>query len=204
MLEIIVMASGRGSNLIAIQEAVESGMLKGNIRAVISNKKEAPALIYAESKGIRALWFDPDGRGGRLEYERKILAEVNRVGSDCIVLAGYTLMLGIDFIRDYGKPIFNIHPALLPSFPGLTAQKDAVEYGVKCSGCTVHFVDEGMDTGPIIAQRAVPVLEYDDEESLSARILEEEHKLYPEVLTMMAQGRIHLLDGRVFIDLLVR
>jgi phosphoribosylglycinamide formyltransferase-1 len=204
MLGIIVMASGRGSNLIAIQEAIENGVLKGNIRAVISNKKEASALAYAESKGIRALWFDPKDRSGRQEYERKILAEADRIGSDCIVLAGYTLMLSVGFIRDYGKPILNLHPALLPSFPGLTAQKDALEYGVKYSGCTVHFVDEGMDTGPIIAQKVVPVMEFDSEETLSARILEEEHKLYPEVLTMMAQGRIHILDRKVFVDLLDR
>ena len=202
MLEIIVLASGRGSNLMAIQEAIESGYLKGNIRAVISNKKDAPALAFAEGKGIHATWLDPKGEGGRADYEDKLLREVMRVGSDCIALAGYTLMLSAGFIRDYGKPIVNIHPSLLPSFPGMTAQKDALAYGVKYSGCTIHFVDEGMDTGPIIAQRVVPVLDTDDEASLSARILAEEHKLYAEVLILMAQGRIHLIDGRVYIDLL--
>jgi len=202
MLEIIVFASGRGSNLMAIQEAIESGYLKGNIRAVISNKEDAPALAFAEKKGISAFWIDPKNEGGRPGFERKALQEAERIGSDCIALAGYMLMLSKDFIKDYGKPIMNIHPSLLPSFPGLTAQKDALDYGVKFSGCTVHFVDEGMDTGPIIAQRTVPVYDTDDEESLSARILEEEHKLYPEVLTLMAQGRIHLIDRKVYIDLL--
>jgi phosphoribosylglycinamide formyltransferase-1 len=204
MLEIIVMASGRGSNLAAIQEAIESGGLDGSIRAVICNKKDAPALAYAESKGMPALWFDPGCQGGRQEYERKILDEVARIGCDCIALAGYTLMLSGWFIREYGKPILNIHPSLLPAFPGLTAQRDAIEYGVKYSGCTVHFVDEGLDTGPIIAQRALPVMDYDDEASLSARILEEEHKLYPEVLSMMAHRRIHMIGRKVFVDLLYR
>ena len=204
MLNIIVMASGRGSNLKAIQEAIENGLLNCSIRAVIGNVQDAPALSYAESKGIRALWFDPGDKGGRQAYERKILDEVARIESDCIALAGYTLMLSAAFIVEYGKPILNIHPSLLPAFPGLTAQKDAVDYGVKFSGCTVHFVDEGMDTGPIIAQRAVPVMDYDDEESLSARILEEEHKLYPEVLSMMASGRIHRIERKIFVDLLYR
>ncbi|MCL1805151.1 MAG: phosphoribosylglycinamide formyltransferase [Clostridiales bacterium] len=202
MLEIIIFASGRGSNLMAIQEEIESGRLKGNIRAVISNKEDAPALSFAQSKGINAIWIDPKAEGGRRGFERKALQEIGRIGSDCIALAGYMLILSGEFIRDYGKPILNIHPALLPSFPGATAQKDAIEYGVKYSGCTVHFVDEGVDTGPIIAQRAVPVLDADDVESLSARILAEEHKLYPEVLTLMAQGRIHLIDHKVYIDLL--
>ena len=202
MLEIIVLASGRGSNLAAIQEAIESGYLKGNIRAVISDNKGAAALAYAEGKGINAIWIDPAGDGGRRAYEERMLQEVLRIGSDCLVLAGYRLILGEGFIRGYGKPITNIHPALLPSFPGLTAQRDALAYGVKYSGCTVHFVDEGMDTGPIIAQRPAPVYEYDDEESLSARILAEEHKLYPEVLALMAQGRIHVIEKKVYIDLL--
>ena len=202
MLELIVFASGRGSNLMAIQDEIENGRLKGNIRAVVSNRRDAPALAYATEKGFNVIYDDPNGEGGRTGYEKRVLREVERIGSDCIALAGYMLMLGGKFIREYGKPIVNIHPSLLPAFPGLNAQKKALDYGVRFSGCTVHYVDEGMDTGPIIAQKPVPVLDTDDEESLAGRILEEEHKLYPEVLTLMAQGRIHRIDRKVYIDLL--
>ena len=200
MLEIIVLASGRGSNLIAIQEAIESGSLDGRIKAVISNRKDARALAYASDKGIEALWLDPGRKAERKAYDSRLYREVERIGSDCLVLAGYDLLLDWAYFRQYNKPVLNIHPALLPSFPGMTAQKDALEYGVKISGCTVHFVDAGMDTGPIIAQRTVAVLDSDDEETLAARILEEEHKLYPEVLSLLAQGKLRREGRRVRIE----
>ncbi len=200
MLNIIVLASGRGSNLVAIQEAIEKGELAGQIRAVISNKKEAVALVFAAAKGIPALWVNPKEADGRQGYERRLLKAVEEIGSDCLVLAGYMLMLGSEFIQGYGKPILNIHPALLPAFPGGTAQKDALAYGVKYSGCTVHFVDEGMDTGPIIAQTPVPVLDDDDEEALAARILAEEHKLYAKVLSWLAQGKISRQGRKVTVS----
>jgi phosphoribosylglycinamide formyltransferase-1 len=200
MLNMIVLASGRGSNLAAIQGAIESGELAGRIRGVISNKQEAAALAFAAAKGIPAIWLDPKGEDGRQGYESRLLREVERLGSDCLVLAGYMLILSGGFIRGYGKPILNIHPALLPAFPGTTAQRDALAYGVKYSGCTVHFVDEGMDTGPIIAQRPVPVLDSDDEAALSARILAEEHKLYVNVLSWLAQGKIQRQGRKVSVS----
>ena len=196
MLEMIVLASGRGTNLMAIQEAIEKGLLDGRIQAVISNREAAPALAFATMKGIPSLWVNAKEEDGRQGYEQRLLREIGKAGSDCLVLAGYMLMLSGAFIRDYGKPILNIHPALLPSFPGASAQKDALAYGVKYSGCTVHFVDEGMDTGPIIAQSPVPVLDADNEETLSARILTEEHKLFPAVLALLSQGRIRR-NGRI-------
>lgn len=199
MLNMIVLASGRGSNLVAIQEAIDRGELTGQIRAVISNKKEAGALAFAAKRGIPALWINPKEADGRQGYERRLLGAVEEMGSDCLVLAGYMLLLGSEFIQGYGKPILNIHPALLPAFPGGSAQKDALEYGVKYSGCTVHFVDEGMDTGPIIAQTPVPVLDSDDEAALAARILAEEHKLYAKVLSWLAQGRISRQGRKVMI-----
>ena len=195
MLNIIVLASGRGSNLMAIQAAIEEGQLDGEIKAVISNRRHAAALAYATEKGIPAIWISQEEEGSRKAYEKRLYQEVERIGSDCLVMAGYDLLLDWDYFQQYGKPILNIHPALLPSFPGMTAQKDALAYGVKYSGCTVHFVDAGMDSGPIIAQTPVPVLETDDQESLSQRILAEEHKLYVYVLTMLAQGRI-MREGR--------
>ena len=196
MLDIVVLASGRGSNLAAIHDAIENGEIDGRIRAVISNNKDAAALTYASGKDIEAVWVNPDEGDGRKGYEGRLLSEIQRIGSDCLVLAGYMYLVSGAFINAYGKPILNIHPALLPSFPGVSAQQDALTYGVKYSGCTVHFVDEGMDTGPIIAQTPVPVLEGDDEETLSARILIEEHKLYPRVLALLAQGKINR-DGRI-------
>jgi phosphoribosylglycinamide formyltransferase-1 len=196
----VVLVSGYGTNLMAIQEAVEAGWLDGRIMAVISNKKDAHALDYAREKGLPAMWLDPKEAGGRTAYEARLLGRIGEAGADCLVLAGYMLLLSGEFIHRFGKPILNIHPSLLPSFPGTTAQKDAVAYGVKYSGCTIHFVDEGMDSGPIIAQAVAPVLETDDEQSLAARILVEEHKLYPRVLALLAQGKIRREGRKVCID----
>ncbi|MCL2121582.1 MAG: phosphoribosylglycinamide formyltransferase [Clostridiales bacterium] len=196
MLAMIVLVSGRGSNLMSIQAAIEKGALDGRINAVISNKREAAALAFAKEKGLPAVWMNPKEEDGRMGYENRLFSEIEKIGSDCLVLAGYSFLLNWDVFRHYGKPILNIHPALLPAFPGMTAQRDALAYGVKYSGCTVHFVDGGMDSGPIIAQKPVPVMDLDDEERLSARILAEEHKLYPEVLTWLARGRIRR-DGRI-------
>jgi phosphoribosylglycinamide formyltransferase-1 len=184
----------------AISAAIERGALPGRVKAVISNRKDAPALGFASEKGIEAIWIDPKMEDGRQGYERRLLQEVERVGSDCLVLAGYMLMLRGEFIRGYGKPILNIHPSLLPAFPGLTAQRDALAYGVKYSGCTVHFVDEGMDTGPVIAQAPVPVYDSDDADALTARILEQEHKLYPSALALLAQGKLNRIGRKVFIN----
>ncbi|MDR1193765.1 MAG: phosphoribosylglycinamide formyltransferase [Peptococcaceae bacterium] len=200
MLNIVILVSGRGSNFMSIHSAIKSGRLDGKITGVISSKENAPALAYAKGEGIPAFWLNPQAGDGRLGYEERLLRTITELGSDCLALAGYLLLLSGNFIRRYGKPILNIHPALLPAFPGLTAQRDAVAYGVKYSGCTVHFVDAGMDSGPIIAQAVVPVLETDQEDSLAARILATEHQLYPEVLALMAEGRIHLTGRKVTID----
>ena len=199
MLKMVVLVSGYGTNLMAIQEAVEAGWLKGEITGVISNNEEAHGLCYAREKALPAFYLNPREEGGRAGYEKRLLALVEECGADCLVLAGYMLLLGGEFIRAFAKPILNIHPALLPAFPGTTAQKDAIEYGVKYSGCTVHFVDEGMDTGPIIAQAVVPIFETDHEQSLAGRILVEEHKLYPRVLALLAEGKIRLEGRKVYI-----
>ena len=199
MLKLIVLASGRGSNLMAIQRAIEHDGLACRILAVLSNKKDAPALGFAAAKGIPALWVDPKVEGGRQVYEKNLLAAIDGFDSDCLVLAGYMLLLGAGFIRAYGKPILNIHPSLLPLFPGLSPHKEALEQGVRISGCTVHFVDAGIDTGPIVAQAAVPVFSSDDEDTLRDRILQAEHKLYPATLALMAQGRVKLEGRRVII-----
>lgn len=199
MLRMVVLASGRGSNLLAILEAIESGRLSGQVAAVISDKEDAKALDHARARQITAQWVNPKLGDGKAGYEQRLLDAVKTYSPDCIVLAGYMRILGSQFVHDAGVPIFNIHPALLPSFPGLHAQAQAVDYGVRYSGCTVHFVDEGVDTGPIIDQAVVPVLPEDTEETLSARILAEEHRLYSQVLEQYSQGRIRREGRRVTI-----
>lgn len=200
MLRMVVIASGRGSNLQAIFAAIDAGSLAGQVAAVISDKEDAKALDHARERQIPALWINPKLDDGKAGYERRLLDAVMAHEPDCIVLAGYMRILGSDFVHQSGKPIFNIHPALLPSFPGLHAQAQAIRYGVRYSGCTVHFVDEGVDTGPIIDQAVVPVLPEDTEDTLAARILAEEHKLYSQVLALYSQGRIRREGRRVTID----
>jgi len=198
MLKMAVLASGRGSNLLAILQAIEQGNLCAQVTCVISDKQEAKALDHARERHIPAVWVNPKMEDGKAGYERRLLDTVLKHEPDCVVLAGYMRILGADFIRKMNElaiPILNIHPSLLPSFPGLHAQAQAVEYGVRYSGCTVHFVDEGVDTGPIIAQAVVPVLQDDDADSLAGRILQEEHRLYPQVLSWLQEGRIRR-EGR--------
>lgn len=196
MLSLVVLASGRGSNFLAIQEAIEAGTLDAKIVLLLSDKPEAKALSIARAHGIPAKAFPPSAFSDQNAYEQALLDEIRQGPCDLIILAGYMKILGAAFIEAAPAPILNIHPSLLPSFPGLHAQRQAVQYGVKVSGCTVHFVDSGLDSGPIIAQRAVPVYGDDNEESLSARILVEEHQLYSEVLRWFAAGRVEL-DGRI-------
>lgn len=206
LLKIAVLVSRRGSNLQAIIDSIGSGELPAEILCVISDKPGAFGLERARKHGIQAVVVDykriagddakTRGRASlRDAYESILLETLKRYNPDLICLAGYMRIVGKDVISAFKNRIVNIHPALLPSFPGLDSQKQALEYGVKISGCTVHFVDEGCDTGPVILQKSVPVLEGDTEASLSARILEQEHKAYPEAIRLIAEGRVRI-EGR--------
>jgi phosphoribosylglycinamide formyltransferase-1 len=175
--KLAILLSGRGSNFVAIHEAIRRGDLKAEICCVISNVPEAAGLARARDFGLRALSIPSRGIE-RAEYDRLLLNALRPYAPDLVCLAGFMRVLSPVFLAEYRGRVLNIHPALLPSFPGLHAQRQALEHGVKVTGCTVHLVDEGVDTGPILLQRAVPVLEGDTEESLSARILEQEHDLY--------------------------
>jgi phosphoribosylglycinamide formyltransferase-1 len=199
MINIGVLASGRGTNLLAIIEAVEEEKIEGRISIVISDSQDAFALKRAEQHNIEARYINFREFKDREDYDRKIIKTLKDKRVDLVVLAGYMRILTHYFINAYKNKIMNIHPALLPSFPGLHAQKQAVEYGVKVSGCTVHFVDEGVDLGPIILQKAVEVKDDDTEESLAERILKEEHQIYPRAIQLFSQGRLIIKDRKVFI-----
>jgi phosphoribosylglycinamide formyltransferase-1 len=192
-----VLVSGRGSNLQAIIDAIERGEIQARIALVISDKKDAFALPPARKHGIEALFIDPKAYESREDHERAMGDELEKRGVELICLAGYMRILSPYFVQRFKWRIMNIHPALLPSFPGLHGQKQALDYGVKISGCTVHFVDEETDHGPIIIQAAVPVLEDDDEETLAARIMEYEHKIYPRAIQLYAQWRLEIQGRRV-------
>lgn len=179
---IAILISGRGSNMVALAGAVQNGTIPNTeIAIVISDQPNAPGLAIAAERGIKALAIERAGRK-REEHEREIISVLRKEQVDLICLAGYMRVLSPYFVDAFKGRIVNIHPSLLPSFPGLDAQRQALEHGVKISGCTVHFVDNTLDGGPIIAQRAVPVLDGDTVEKLSARILEQEHILYPEAV----------------------
>jgi phosphoribosylglycinamide formyltransferase-1 len=193
-----VLASGRGSNLEALMSSSREGRLDADIVIVISDREKAAALEKARSAGIEARHVDPGPKRAHLgrEAESEIIELLEKRQVDLIALAGFMRILGAGMVQHFKGRIMNIHPSLLPSFPGLHVQRKALEYGVKVSGCTVHFVDEGVDTGPIIIQAAVPILEGDDEEALSQRILKEEHRIYPEAVQLFAEGRL-VIEGRV-------
>ncbi len=195
-LQLAVLASGRGSNFLAILKAIEQGQLNARICVLISDKGNAPALQRAQEAGIPACFIDPKIYPDKQAYETEIVNQLTAMNIDLVILAGYMRLVGQVLLAAFPQRILNIHPALLPSFPGLHAQRQAVDYGVKFSGCTVHFVDEGMDTGKIIAQQVVPVYPDDNENTLSDRILIEEHKLYPQVLQWIAEGRINAGSGQ--------
>ncbi len=189
-----VLVSGRGSNLQALIERLPE--LPVEISVVISDAPAAFALERARRAGIPALVIEAGGKS-RQEFELALVAGLRQYKVDFVVLAGFMRLVGPEFLAQAPGPVINIHPALLPAFPGLHAQAQALAYGVKVSGCTVHFVDEGMDSGPIIAQRAVPVLDSDDADSLAERILEQEHILLPEVVGLLAAGRVVLENKKV-------
>ena len=198
-MRIAVLASGRGSNLQALIDAWQDGVLPIDIVAVGSDNPEAFALERAKKAGIQTMAFAAENYPSRQVQEQAILEWLSSYGVQLLVLAGYMRVLGESFIRSANFPILNIHPSLLPAFPGLHAQRQALEYGVKVTGCTVHFVDEGLDSGPIILQEAVPVFETDTEDVLSERILEVEHRLYPEAVRLVAAGKICRDNRRVMI-----
>lgn len=194
-MNIVVLISGRGSNLQAIINAVEAGKISAKVSCVISNVPSAFGLERAKQHNIQTSIVNSKDFKDKTGYEAALLKAIDEHSPDLICLAGYMRIVGADIIKKYKGKIINIHPALLPSFPGLHGQKQALDYGVKVSGCTVHFVDEGCDTGPVILQRTVPVLENDTEATLSARILEEEHKAYPEAIRLFTQGKLKI-EGR--------
>lgn len=203
-LRVAVLASGRGSNLQAIIDGIEASQVQATIVAVISNKKDAVALERARKHGIKDLFVDPKPFAGqpdsREAYDRALLAMLQQHDVELVLLAGYMKIVTAVLVNAYANRMMNIHPSLLPSFPGLDVQKKAIEWGCKLAGCTVHFVTEGVDEGPIILQAAVPVLDDDSSETLAARILVQEHKLYPRAVQLFAEGRLRVEGRRVFIE----
>ena len=191
-----ILISGRGSNFLAIADAIAGHRLDAEIAVVISNHPEAPGLAAARERGLTAVVLPSKGLD-REAYDRQLIAELQKNRVDLVCLAGYMRILSGHFIREYAQRIVNIHPSLLPAFPGLDAQHQALEHGVKFSGCTVHFVEEGLDSGPIIAQAVVPVLADDTVDSLSARILKQEHRIYPEALALVISGQYRVEGRRV-------
>ena len=196
-MNIAVLVSGRGSNLQAIIDSIESGYLKARIRVVISDVEEAYALQRARKHGIKAIFVNPKKFISKQLYEKEILRILKVHDVELVLLAGYMRIVGNTLLSAFKNRILNIHPALLPAFPGLHAQKQALEHGVKVAGCTVHFVDETIDNGPIILQRCVEVKEDDTEESLAERILKQEHKIYPEAVKLFLENRLRIEGRRV-------
>lgn len=191
-LRLGVLASGRGSNFAAILDAIDARQCPAEVAILVSDRSDAQALVRAEAHGIPTAVVAPAGYRERERYDLAVVERLRAAGVQLVVLAGYMRIVTPAFLAAFPGRVINIHPALLPAFPGLHAQRQAVEYGVKVSGCTVHFVDEGVDSGPIILQRAVEVRDDDTEDSLAARILVEEHKLYPEAIRRIALGEIPL------------
>jgi len=194
-LRLAILLSGRGSNFAAIHDAIVRGELDAEIVCVISNRPDAPGIANARQWGLDAHVIDHRAFASRAAHEYEVLRVLEQARPDFIVLAGYMRLLSADFVAKFPQRILNIHPSLLPAFPGVDAQKQAVDYGVRVSGCTVHFVDESLDAGPIIVQRAVEVRPDDDAESLAARILEEEHVAYVEALVALGT-RVWRVEGR--------
>jgi phosphoribosylglycinamide formyltransferase 1 len=191
-----ILLSGRGSNFEAIADSIEAGRLHAEIAIVISNRADASGLESAKRRGLNAVLIPSKGRV-REEHDADVIAALHDAQVDLICLAGYMRLLSSHFIQAFPNRIVNIHPSLLPAFPGMDAQKQALEYGVKVTGCTVHFVDEHLDNGPIILQKTVPVLDGDDVHTLSARILEQEHRAYSEAIGLILSGEIEMIDRRV-------
>ena len=197
MHKIGVLVSGRGSNLQAIMDRIADGFLPLEIAVVIGDKPDAFALERAAKAGIKTACVERKACADKAEFEAKINAALEAEGCELVVLAGFMRILSADFVNKWQHKIINIHPALLPSFPGLHGQKQAVDYGVKFSGCTVHFVDAGTDSGPIILQKVVPVLDDDTEDTLADRILVQEHIAMPEALKLWAENKLEIVGRKV-------
>lgn len=197
--KIAVFLSGRGSNFMAIHNAIQEGKINAEIFLVFSNKEEAPGLNIARERNLETLFLNPKLYSSREEYDKDITREVKKRDVDLIVLAGYMKILTPYFCDNFKHCIMNIHPALLPSFPGLHVQKKALDWGVKYSGATVHFVTADVDMGPVIIQAVVPILQDDTEDTLSERILKEEHKIYPEAVRLFFEGKVEVRGRRVYI-----
>jgi len=200
MVKIAVLASGRGSNFQSIVDSIDTGYIRGAaVDVLVTDNSEAFAIKRAEKHGIEAVCMDPKRFSSRDAYFSHIAGFLRDRGIGLVVLAGFMRIVKKPLIDAFPNRIMNIHPALLPAFPGLHGQQQAHDYGVKIAGCTVHFVDEGMDTGPVIIQAAVPVFSDDTEESLSERILQYEHRIYPSAVRMFVEGRLEVRGRRVFI-----
>jgi phosphoribosylglycinamide formyltransferase 1 len=197
-----ILLSGRGSNFEAIADSIQAGRLRAEIAIVISNRADAPGLEAAKRRGLNAVLIASKGRV-REEHDADVIAALHHAQVDLICLAGYMRLLSPHFIQAFPNRIVNIHPSLLPAFPGMDAQKQALEYGAKVTGCTVHFVDEHLDNGPIILQKTVPVLDEDDVHTLSARILEQEHAAYSEAIGLVLSGEVEI-QGRAVVKRHVR
>jgi phosphoribosylglycinamide formyltransferase-1 len=200
LLNIGVLVSGSGSNLQSILDACARGDLPARVVCVISNKADAFALERAKRAGIPALHLDHRAHAGREAYDAALVATLREFEVKLVVMAGFMRIITSVLLEAFPMAVMNIHPALLPAFPGLHAQRQALDYGAKFAGCTVHFVDAGTDTGPIIVQAAVPILEEDTEETLSGRIQKEEHRIYPEAVKLFAQGRLSVSGRQVRIS----
>ncbi|WP_375766211.1 phosphoribosylglycinamide formyltransferase [Archangium gephyra] len=192
-----VLVSGSGSNLQALLDACAQPGFPAEVALVVSNVPTAFALERAKKAGVASVVLEHKAFGSRADFEKALVEKLVSAGVEWVCLAGFMRLLGVDFLGRFEGRVLNIHPSLLPAFTGLHAQRQALERGVKVAGCTVHFVDPGMDTGPIIAQAVVPVLPTDDEAALTARILKEEHRLYPLVVKLVATGAVRLEGGRV-------
>ena len=200
MKRIAVLASGEGTNLEAILEAREQGEIGAKVVLVMSDRESAPALERARRRRIEALYIDPHLYRGRARYDRALLAELKKARVELVVLAGFMRLLSPVLIEAYPRRIMNTHPALLPSFPGTAGVEEALDYGVKVTGCTVHFVDEGLDTGPVILQEAVPVLQGDTVETLHRRIKAAEYRLYPRAIELFCRDQLRVEGRRCFIE----
>jgi phosphoribosylglycinamide formyltransferase-1 len=196
---IMVMISGRGSNFRAIHDSIRAGKIDAEVALVFSNREEAAGLQIAQERGLETLYINPKLYPVKEDYDQEIIRQARKRGIDLICLAGYMKVLTPMFCNEFKNRIMNIHPALLPSFPGLHVQQKAIDWGVRYSGVTVHFVAAEVDMGPIIVQAVVPVLQDDTEEILSARILVEEHKIYSEAVRLFFEGRLEVRGRRVFI-----
>ncbi len=200
MKKIVILISGRGSNMEALIAERDGGRLPVDIAAVISNRPAAQGLETAAAAGIATRCLDHKAYAGRDEFDAALAACIDEFTPDLVILAGFMRILTPTFVRHYEGRLLNIHPSLLPSFPGLHTHQRALDEGVRIHGCTVHFVTAELDHGPVVIQAAVPVVDGDDEASLAARVLRQEHRIYPQAVRWLAEGRARLVDGRVVCD----